>query len=68
MAHSLRYYKFETETEALAFAKQQREYNDPSADTYVLGPHFRNENEIFFNMPVANTGKTWWQVTVEIYN
>lgn len=68
MSHSLRDYKFDNETEAFAFAKQQREYKDPSADTYVVGPIFMDEAVIFKNMPYANTGKTWWQVTVEIYN
>jgi hypothetical protein len=65
--HTCNNYKFETESSAIEFAANQRANKCPSEDKYVSGPVFMDENQIFKSMPWANTGKTWWQVTVEIY-
>lgn len=68
MAHYQNTYKFDNEAEAIAFADNARTSTCPSEDKYVSGPFFMDENVIFKNMEWANTGKTWWQVTVEIYS
>jgi hypothetical protein len=67
MAHFRKTYKFETETEALAFAETHRVNKSPIEDKYVTGPSFMDENEIFKNWPGMSSGKTWWQVDIEIY-
>jgi hypothetical protein len=68
MAHYRNTYKFETEAEAIAFADNARANKCPSEDKYVTGPCFMDENVIFKYMEWANTGKTWWQVDIEIYS
>lgn len=68
MAHYRNTYKFETKVEATAFADNTRANKCPSEDLYVSGPFFMDEDEIFKNMNRANTGKTWWQVDIEIYS
>ncbi len=68
MSHSCKTFKFETETEAKKFADTERANKFPNEDKYVSGPFYMDENVIFKTMPWANTGKTWWQVTVELYN
>ena len=68
MAHYRDVYKFEDEASAKEFATRTRANKSPAEDLYVTGPIFMDENEIFRNMPEANTGKTWWQVTVESYS
>jgi hypothetical protein len=67
MTHSIKDYKFETESEAIAFAAAQRENKCPSEDKYVRGTVYMNEDEIFKNMLWASTGKKWWQVTIEYF-
>jgi hypothetical protein len=67
MAHFRKIYKFETEAEALSFAESQRSNKSPIDDKYVTGPSFMNENEIFKNWYGMSSGKTWWQVDIEIY-
>lgn len=67
MAHYENTYKFESEIEAKAFVESERSNKCPSEDKYVSGPFFMDENVICKNMEWANTGKTWWQVDIEIY-
>jgi hypothetical protein len=67
MSHYRDTYKFETETEALAFAETQRKNSSPIEDKTVTGPFFMDENEIFKNWPGMSSGKTWWQVNIEIF-
>jgi hypothetical protein len=67
MTHVIKDYKFETEAEAVAFAKQQREYKDPSADQYVMGPIYMDDEVIFKDISWNTSKAKWWQVTVEYF-
>lgn len=65
--HSKKEYRFDTEAEAQSYVDKVKSYDDPSADTYVLGPIYMDEDKTFHNMPWAKTGKNYWLVSVEIY-
>jgi hypothetical protein len=67
MTHVLKDYKFETEAEAEAFAKSQREYIDPSEDKYVMGPVYMDDEVIFKNCSWNTSKEKWWQVTIEYF-
>ena len=68
MAHYKNIYKFDNESEAVAFCKSQRSNKCPSEDKYIYGPFFMDEDAIFKTMMEASTSKKWWQVDIEIYS
>lgn len=65
MAYSIKDYKFETEAEAATFANSMRTVKN--VDTYVMGPVYMDDEEIFKNVIWCTSKEKWWQVTVSYY-
>ena len=65
--HTQQDYKFASEAEASAFAEQQRNHWDPSADVYVHGPFLVDEKKVFKDMSWVTPADPYWKVKVEIY-
>jgi len=65
--HTKEEFRFDTQQEAQAYVDRVNSHNDPSADVYVVGPIYMDQDKIFHNMPWAKTGENYWLVTVETY-
>ena len=67
MAQYVKDYKFDTQLEAEAFARAEKENKCPSEDKYVMGPVYMDDEVIFKDISWNTSTAKWWQVTVQTF-